>query len=52
MADKPPSNWLDATVFSDETLRLILQLAYAYEELFGRKMTATELRASLRAPGK
>ncbi len=34
-----------------ETLKLILLLAYEFEELHGRRMTAEELEAALKRPG-
>ena len=49
MPDPRESDWSRAGI-DLETLRLILLLAYEFEEQTGRRMTATELRASLRQP--
>lgn len=47
-----PSNWQQATLPDLETLKLILELAYRYEEQHGRMMTPAELLRALRHPGQ
>lgn len=46
-----PTNWTQAGL-TEETLRIILQLAYEYQEMWGRKITTHELRVALGQPGK
>ncbi len=43
----PNGNWLDASL-DDQTLAVILQLAYEFLDLTGRRISLAELRAALR----